>query len=457
MNISLTSVAALAVATAFIALLAVLKRRFHLNFGSRVLIATVLGVVLGLTFGKSFEYYAIIGTIYANVIAALVVPLLFFSIISSITNLSDMLKLKTIGLKSVFFLMLNTLTASVITLAIAVPLHIGTGFSLEGVQYQAHEVPTAIDTIVSLFPSNLAEAWASNAVVPIILFALMLALAYIRLVSKPRTSQATEKNQELEALKPFKAFVDAANKILGETISWVVSFTPYAVVALIGRAVGRTTVAQLLPLLGVMAVAYIALAIQFFIVQPGVLALTTKLNPLSFLRGITPAGVTAFTTQSSIGTIPVTVRSLTQNLGVHEDIASFTAGLGANLGMPGCAGMWPTLVAVFALGALGTPIQPAQIVMIVLLALVISVGTVGVPGTATITATAMLAALGLPVETIALVAPISSLVDMGRTATNVAGAAEAAVVVAKLEDQLDTRLYNQKNLQAQGQAQVAQA
>ena len=152
--------------------------------------------------------------------------------------------------------------------------------------------------------------------------------------------------------------------------------------------------------------------------------------------------MTAFTTQSSVGTIPVTVSSLTKNLGVDEDVASFTAGLGANLGMPGCAGMWPTLVALFALNATGTAFTPGQYVLLVLLTLVVSIGTVGVPGTATITATALLAALGLPVETIALVAPISSIVDMGRTATNVVGAAEASLLVARTEGLVDEEVYN---------------
>ena len=182
------------------------------------------------------------------------------------------------------------------------------------------------------------------------------------------------------------------------------------------------------------------------------------LSPVRFLKGMAPAAVTAFTTQSSIGTLPVTIRSLTQNLGVDEDVASFTAGLGANLGMPGCAGMWPTLVAIFAINALGIPFTPVQYGFLVLLTLVVSIGTVGVPGTATITATALLAALGLPVETIALVAPISSIVDMGRTATNVLGAAEASLLVASGEGLVDHSVYDGDDsfeLKREGQASAA--
>lgn len=434
MDIDLQALLALVVAAAFFALLVVLKRKFKMGFGARTLIATGLGVILGLAFGQAYTYYAVVGTIFANVISAIVVPLLFFSIIASITNLSQTVRLRGIGLKSVLFLELNTLIASILTLLIAVPLGVGRGFSLEGVDYQAEEVPSVTDTIVGLFPKNLADAWANNLVVPIIVFALIVALAYNRLASK-------EAADEKVSVKPFKSFVDAANKVLGETVSWVVGFTPYAVVALIGRAVGRADASQLVPLLGVLAIAYVVLAIQFFGVESALVAWIGRLSPVRFLRGMVPATVTAFTTQSSVGTIPVTVRSLTENLGVDEDVASFTAGLGANLGMPGCAGMWPTLVAVFAMNALGMPIGPTQVVGIVVLALVVSIGTVGVPGTATITATAMLASLGLPVETIAVVAPISSIVDMGRTATNVLGAAESSLLVAKTEGLVDERVY----------------
>lgn len=438
MEFDALSFTALAVAAGLFAVLAYLKRKRHWSFGARVLLATAFGIGLGLAFGQSYTYYALVGTIYANLISAMVVPLLFFSIIASITNLSGLVHIKAIGWKSVLFLLLNTLTATLLTLLIALPLHIGQGFSLDAVSYEAKTVPSATDTIVGLFPQNLATSWTNNAVVPIIVFALIVAAAYNRLVQKQKETPS----EKAVDVKPFKAFVDATNSILGNAVSWIVSFTPYAVVSLIGRAVGRADVATLLPLVGVLIVAYVILALQFFGVESAFVAFIGKLSPARFFRGIAPAAVTAFTTQSSVGTIPVTISSLTKNLGVDEDVASFTAGLGANLGMPGCAGMWPTLVALFALNATGTAFTPGQYVLLVLLTLVVSIGTVGVPGTATITATALLAALGLPVETIALVAPISSIVDMGRTATNVVGAAEASLLVARTEGLVDEEVYN---------------
>jgi hypothetical protein len=191
----------------------------------------------------------------------------------------------------------------------------------------------------------------------------------------------------------------------------------------------------------VLVVAYIAMAIQMFIIQPLLLSGFTRLNPFRFFKGFWPAGVVAFTSESSIGTIPVTVRQLKQ-MGVKGDVASFVSSLGANLGMPGCAGIWPVLVAVFAINAQGISYSPLQFLFLVVLALVVSVGTVGVPGTATVTATSLFASAGLPIAVIAVMQPISTIVDMGRTALNVAGAANSAVIVAKTENQLDVDVYN---------------
>ena len=145
-----------------------------------------------------------------------------------------------------------------------------------------------------------------------------------------------------------------------------------------------------------------------------------------------------------MGTIPVSVKQLVSRLGVNEDIASFVAALGANLGMPACAGIWPTLLAVLAINIFDIPYSIGQSVFLIVLTLIVSIGTVGVPGTSTVTTTALFTAAGLPVEIIVLLVPISSVVDMMRTATNVTGAATAAVLVAKSEQLLDREVYDQK-------------
>ena len=160
--------------------------------------------------------------------------------------------------------------------------------------------------------------------------------------------------------------------MLGQAIGWIMDFTPYAVLSLIARAVGKTEITDLLPLMGVMILAYLLCAIQLFGVESLLIRFVGKLNPVIFLKKIAPAGVVAFTSQSSVGTIPVTVRQLEKELGVDGDIAAFTAGLGANLGMPGCAGMWPVLLAVFSVNVLGLDYSLTQYAFLILLSLVVS-------------------------------------------------------------------------------------
>ena len=458
MSINTADFAALAVTIVLFAVIYYLDYKKGVDFGLLTLLGTVFGIAVGLGFGNHFTYVEIFGRIYTNVLTALVVPMLLFSIIASITNLSESIHLKKIGGKSIFYLILNTAIASTITVIAAVILKVGDGFAYKVADgYQKVEVPSVVDTIVNLFPSNFATNWSEGQIIPIVVFAIIIALSY-NAISK-----------ENESVKPFKAFIDAGNQVIGQAIDWIIGFTPYAVLSFLARAVGRSSVTELLPLLSTLVLSYILCAVQAFGVEGLLIKFVAKLSPVKFFKGIAPAQYVAFTTQSSVGTIPVTLRQLKEALGVDGDVASFTAGLGANVGMPAlaprpavndatspsftaglganvgmpaCAGIWPALTAVFSVHMLGYHYGIAQYAFLILITLVVSVGTVGVPGTATITSTAVFAALGLPIELVVVFAPISTIVDMARTMTNVTGAATAAVITAATEGLVDEEVYN---------------
>ncbi|MCI1211419.1 dicarboxylate/amino acid:cation symporter [Bifidobacterium tibiigranuli] len=428
---------ALAVTVVLFAGLAWLSRRRHVNFSIRVIVATALGIVVGVAFKEHVEFVAAFGEVWAHAISAIVVPLLVFSVISSITGLGESVRLRSIGLKTVFFLLLNTFTAATITLGLAIVFKVGSGFSGAQPAGAHHKVvPGVLDTLVGLFPSNFVLNWSQNQVVPIVIFALILAIAF---------NEASRTKRGAQAVQPFKVIADAGNVVLSKATQIIVGFTPYATLSLIAAAVSNSVVSALVPLVSVLVVAYIALILQLFIVQPVILSAAAHLNPIHFFKAFGPAGVVAFTSESSIGTIPVTVRQLKRG-GVPDDVASFVASLGANLGMPGCAGVWPVLLAVFAVNAQGLNYSFGQYLLLIVLALLVSIGTVGVPGTATVTATALFASAGLPVSFIAVTQPISQIVDMGRTAVNVAGAANTAFIVAASEHELDKDLYYQRKL-----------
>lgn len=432
MNIELLSIVAFVAALLLFGVLFYLKKK-EVDFGIRTILALFFGGIIGFAFKDHVSYVTAVGRIYTNLISVVVIPLLFFSIISSISSLESIKRLKTIGVKSVGWLTANTFTASVITIILALALKVGKygNFAMPS-DYEAKEVPSFLDTIVSLFPKNVVSHAANGEVVPFIVFAIIIGIALITLNSS-----------NAEKAKPFKDFIDSGNKVIFVVIGYIIELTPYAVLALIANAVSRSGLQDLLPLLRVLVVAYIACAIQLLVVESAFIKFFARLNPIKFFQGIWPAFVVAFTSQSSVGTIPVTIKQLKEKLGVNEEIATFVSGLGANVGMPGCAGVWPTLLAVFAINAFDIPFSAGQYVLLVILAVVVSVGTVGVPGTATITATAVFVAAGLPVDVIVILTPISSIVDMMRTGTNVVGAATAAVLVAKSENEIDLEVYNQ--------------
>lgn len=159
--------------------LAYLSIRKKAGFSVRVLIATVLGIVVGIAFKGHTDYVAAFGSVWSNAIAAIVVPLLLFSVIAAITNLGESLKLRNIGIKTVVFLLINTFTAALITLGLALLFRVGEGFKFTlPTDYQQREVPAVLDTIVALFPTNLVQNWYSNQVVPVVIFAILVAVAY---------------------------------------------------------------------------------------------------------------------------------------------------------------------------------------------------------------------------------------------------------------------------------------
>ena len=310
MSVEILDLGALALTAVFFALLYYLHKKKQVDFGVRTILAVGLGLIVGLAFKGHHTYVAAVGTIYAHVVSAVVIPLLIFSIISSITNLGNSVRLKQIGLKTVFFLVLNTFIASLITLIAGVATNIGSGVQYElATDYTAKEVPTFVDTVISLFPQNLAAHWSNGEVVPIVVFCILVAVSYNKIAAK-----------KPEEVAPFKKFIDAGDLVMGRVVSYVISFTPYAVLSLIARAVSRSSPADLIPLLSVLVLAYVLCGIQVFVVESALIKFVGKLSPVRFFKGIWPAATVAFTSQSSVGTIPVTVNQLTRKLGVNEDV-----------------------------------------------------------------------------------------------------------------------------------------
>jgi Na+/H+-dicarboxylate symporter len=385
-------------------------------------------------FTGNLQYVALIGRVYIGVTEAMVAPLILLAILSAVMSLGSSHKLKTLGLRSLFWLLFNTAISIGLTIGTSILVGVGKNAKLtvEGLSAKRYaNINTQfIDVIEGFFPHNIFKELAENRVVPIIITALALAVAYISFEDK-------------EKLEPFRKNVEALKEIVFRVIGFVVDLIPYAILAIAADAAGTIEGRweTIRPMLQIMAVIIGLCLFQTFIVGGLFVKFAAKLDPVRFFRKLTPAMMVGFSTQSTIAALPTTISNLVSKIGVKEDVAAFTATLGSTVGMPGCAGIWPVTLAIFAVNFLGIDYSFAQYLTLGLIAFAVSFGTAGVAGTAVITPTAVFTTAGLPLEIFVLLFPISFVVGMFRTPANVSCSAAAAAIVARQTGELDEEVF----------------
>ncbi|TGY46904.1 dicarboxylate/amino acid:cation symporter [Clostridium perfringens] len=414
----------LAIVLSILATYAIYKiRKITNKFSFATLTALTLGVVLGIIFKENILFLDTVGKAYMSLIKMIVVPLVVTSLITSIVRLENLDTLKSIGLKTFNVLLGTTGAAAFIGIIVASSLNLGQGLSFIGAEnFKAREIPGFSKVLIDMLPSNPLAAIVENKIIPIVIFSMFIAIALV-----------IEDNTNKEKAKPFKDFILSAYDIVLRITKMVLRIIPYGVFALIATAAAKNGMDTLMSLIWVILAVYIAAFLQFLFVYTPLISFVARMNPLKFFKGIFPAQVVAFTSQSSYGTLPVTIKSLVEGVGVSENIASFVAPLGSTIGLNGCGGFYPAIVAIFAANVFNIELTIYSYILIVLTAIISSIGIAGVPGSATMSTTVMLAALGLPIEALAMVIAVDSIIDMIRTATNVTGASVAALIVDQTE------------------------
>lgn len=413
--------------------------RCKIKFSYRVMIGMALGVIVGLLLGPTMtdingsEQTIIatirpIGQLYLRLIQMVVIPLVLTAIIKSFTSLETMDKLKSIGARTFFWLLITTTVGAAVGFFFAYIPKLGSTFI--PVDNFTREIIPIEKVILDFFPNNIAQALTSNTVLPVIVFALFVSIAII-----------VENKRHPERTKPFIDFNNSLNTIMTRITKFIIKLTPYAVFTFMAYAVGRSNYEVLKQLSFYILLIYGALLFHFIFVQMFLLKIK-GISPTKFVKKFSPAMFLAFSTQSSYGTLPVTIESLTKRVGVSDRIANFVGPLSANVGMNACGGIFPAMVAVLTANAYGIPIGPVEFILLLVVTTVSAIGIAGVPGIATIAAAVVLSSLGLPIGGIALIIAVDPLVDMGRTLVNVIGAGVAAAIVAKGEGELDFDMLN---------------
>lgn len=370
--------------------------------------------------------FYVIGKMFITAFKMLVVPLVFFSLISGVFGIGDIGKLGKVGVKSFALYMMTTAVAIAVAIGIAslvIPLF--SAPTAAAAVFTAKEAPPLSDVLINIIPGNIIEAFATGNMLQIIFFSILLGISLL-MVGKKAESIAEG--------------VEVLNEAMMKMVTIIMATAPVAVFALLAKAVSELGLELLAQLAVYVIVVVAALLLHLLGTLMLLFRLFTKLNPLIFLQKMRDVQVFAFSTSSSNATIPVTLRSVTKRLGVDNSVASFTVPFGATINMDGTAIM-QGVATVFIAQLYGVELGILGYLTVILMSVLASIGTAGVPGVGLIMLSMVFVQVGLPVEGIGLILGVDRLLDMLRTAVNVTGDAVVSTIVAKSEDELDIGVY----------------
>lgn len=382
-----------------------------------ILDSTIFSHNAGTALNLLKEYIKPIGDIFLNLLKFVVVPIVLLSIITGIISLSDIKKVWSIGIKTILFYLCTTFIALVIGTIIATIFKKGfVILDTTGAEYQAKEAQNFIKVIADMFPTNIVAPLLNASMLQVIVIALFVGFAIII---------AGEKAQ------PFANLIESANAVFIEVMDMIIHFSPIGIICLISPVIAENGPKIIGSLALVIGIAYVGYALHMLITYSIMVAGIAKVDPVKFFRGIAPAMVMAFSSASSVGTLPLNI-DCTKKLGGRKDIVSFVLPLGATINMDGTA-IYQAVCTVFIATCYGVNLSMSQILTVIVTATIASIGTAGVPGAGVVMLAMVLQAVGLPVDGIALVLGVDRIFDMGRTVVNITGDSACALCVSALE------------------------
>ncbi|GAA0697606.1 dicarboxylate/amino acid:cation symporter [Vreelandella titanicae] len=387
----------------------------------RVTVALVLGVVVGLIGGETVAaWLAPLGDLLLRLLTFLIVPIVLFTLMVGV-NQSREGRAGRVGGKVFGYYLTSSALAIMVGLAVATLFSPGSGMTLdESASFSVPENPGVVDTLLNIVPDNIIGAFAELNMLGIIFTALVFGIALLKMRQSERQHAMGER---------LYGVIEALNEVTLKVMSGVLHYVPIGVFAIVAETVSQQGLATLLSLGDMVIVLYIALATQLLIYCGIMRLFGVKLR--TFFREARTPMATAFATQSSSGTLPLTVNAA-HRLGIPKSIYGFSLPLGATLNMDGAA-IRIAISVVFAANVIGAPLDFISMVQIVLIGTLVSVGTAGVPGAGIIMIATVFTQVGLPIETVALLTAIDALVGMGCTALNVTGDLVGTSVIARSE------------------------
>ena len=411
-----------------------LRTWFATPLWKRILLALILGVIVGSIWGAGAESIKWIGDLFVRLIRMIVVPLVFVTIISGIAAMGDPSKLGSLGSKTLALYLGTTAVAITIGLALAAITQPGAGVDLSGaVPGVVQEVVPLSQRLMNIVPENPIAALASADILAVIFFAVLFGVGVL---------VAGEKAQ------PVSNIMHATSEVMLKITHWVMEVAPFGVFALIAWVSGTQGVRALLDVVNLAITVLIACVVHVVLVHGGIMKFMLKLSPLRFFRQVKDAALVAFSTSSSSATLPVSLAVAERRLGVGTVVASTTLPLGATINMDGTA-LYVGIVSVFAAQAFGISLSFTDYLLMAASTTMVSVGTAAVPGASIFLMAAVMGTIGLSPEQIAIVIgfilPFDRPLDMLRTSVNVTGDLSVATAVAVWEDEFDKEIFNEQN------------
>ena len=411
-----------------------------MNLTARILTGMVSGLLLGLLIQQIgftdedwlgwFFVNGVMdagGQIFIRSLTLMVVPLVFVSLVCGAASLGNTGSMGRLGGKAMGMYLLTTALAVTIALVVALVVSPGEGgvAAEAATSYEVREAPSFKDTLINIVPTNPIAAMAQGKMLQIILFALLLGVAF---------SRAGEPGARLYS------FFQEVNAVLMKLITMLIQLAPYGVFCLMTELFATVAFAEIYKLIAYFLTVVAALLIHVTVVYPLILTMVARVNVLTFFSKMREPMLVAFSTSSSGATLPVTLRTVEHRIGVSNEVASFAVPLGATINMDGTAIM-QGVATVFIAQFYGIDLSVVDYLNVILIATLASVGTAAVPGVGLIMLTMVLGQVGLPVEGIMLIIGVDRLLDMMRTAVNVAGDGMVATTVARTEDKLDMDVF----------------
>ena len=409
-----------------------MREKKKISLAMQIFTAMVLAIAAGLllqgradfanTFIKPF------GTIFLNLVKFIVVPIVLFSIMCGIISMKDIRKVGSIGLKTVVFYLCTT--------AFAVTIGLLGGNLFKGMfpviattdlSYEAAASTSFMDTLVNIFPSNFVKPMVEANMLQVIVMAVLLGFSII-LVGEKNAKVVSDFND--------------LNEIFMKCMELILKLSPIGVFCLLCPIIATNGAAIIGSLAMVLLTAYICYIVHAVLVYSLSVKAMGGMSPVKFFKGMMPAIIFAFSSASSVGTLPINL-SCTEKLGAKKEVASFVLPLGATINMDGTA-IYQGVCAIFIASCYGIQLTLPQMLTIVLTATLASIGTAGVPGAGMVMLAMVLTSVGLPVDGIALVAGVDRIFDMGRTTVNITGDAACAIVVSNIEQKREKKLSDKK-------------